>query len=176
MINTKAQFIELYFRGALGNRLRTWKNYGDLLASGYKGNVTVRSRIPDVSHGCIYQVPVDSIPAIFPKLRDSGSLDLYYFNESAPDEHLAIQGELWNRSLTWSAKKLPMREALQKPSYAEGSTTEMLLRQHMNDNSYEDFMLLRNLYPDHVIEFGCYYKCLGDIPHRNVIIWEVRDY
>ncbi len=55
-----------------------------------------------------------------------------------------------------------------------GSAALALLRQVLNDNSFEDVQLLRRQYPDHVIELSAMERCYGTVPHRNAVIWEVR--
>lgn len=162
----------------------------------------------------MYYVPQDRLEAILAKegrLRGFASQDLY-FNESAPDDRLLLQGEYHNdhtRYLMYSRAQLAMKDALALPldhdymgmilcgfrvegpteywqaaaeserqhrHESEGLKTEMLLRANMNANSWEDFNILRDEYPGHIIEFGCYDCELGSVTGRNTLMWEVRHY
>ncbi len=105
-------------------------------------------------------------------------LDDMYFIEPAPDEHLVIQGEFFNsfdRYLMVSAEQVVMKKT-KLWSHVTGLRSLMLLRAAMTTDSYEDFQILLDQYPEHVIEFGCYGINCGDCPGRNTIIWEVRRY
>lgn len=51
-----------------------------------------------------------------------------------------------------------------------------MLKSRCDANSYEDLMELLDEYPDSTIEFAVYEVNLGVIPHRNTIIFEVRNY
>lgn len=51
-----------------------------------------------------------------------------------------------------------------------------ILKHFLNENSYDDLQCLMEQYPESTIEMSCTNKCLGTIPHRNAVIWEVRNY
>ncbi len=57
-----------------------------------------------------------------------------------------------------------------------GTAARMVLRRHLNENSLSDLHTLIELYPDHVIELSALDRCIGKIPHRNAVLWEVRAY
>lgn len=57
-----------------------------------------------------------------------------------------------------------------------GLTARLMLTKHLNPNSLHDLCQLLDRYPDHVVELSTLETCLGMLPHRNAIIWEVRDY
>lgn len=206
-IETKAQFRDLWLRGVFGNKPRVWKSYEELQAAGYTGNVSFRMHVPDSRH-TRYGVPADGIQAALGELQTVGihASDIW-FNESAPDDHLLLQGEytdierpgyVVDRYLMYSRAKTQMKKALALPlaidlyipghlnwsheahcqfrHESEGLRTDLLLQSVMNANSWDDFCELRLLYPQHVIEFSVYDHCVGDCPHRNTLIWEVRDY
>jgi hypothetical protein len=52
----------------------------------------------------------------------------------------------------------------------------MLLKRHLNANSYSDAFELLEMYPDHVLELSSCDRCVGVFPHRNAVHWEVRRY
>lgn len=68
------------------------------------------------------------------------------------------------------------RDMMKHPNLWMGLRASMLLKKHLNANSYDDLMLLIELYPDHVYELSALDVCYGMVPLRNSIIWEVRAY
>lgn len=60
--------------------------------------------------------------------------------------------------------------------HATGIAACNLLKCHLNPNSYDDVAGLLDLYPDHVVEFSTTANCIGLLPHRNYVTWEVRKY
>jgi hypothetical protein len=174
-ITSKSESIRLLNAGRLGNHVRTWPSILAMRGSGYRGNVVIRSYKP--SFATIYNLPQEHLDAMLASLAGNGhALDTLYCNETCPDDRLILQGEIIGHSLTYSSARLPMKKALQvECRHAEGSACEAILRWAMNGSSYEDFLSLREQRPDAVIEFGCYEICLGNVPDRNTLIWEVRD-
>jgi hypothetical protein len=99
-----------------------------------------------------------------------------------PDERIVLQGEYYRPpsggiEVYASRHKSPMRTALAEAGrrYA-GSVAIELLKWAMNDSSYSDFEELTHNYPKAVIEFSAYSMCVGLLPFRNTLIWEVREY
>lgn len=201
----KARFREMWLAGKFGNKPRHWQSYQEIIDAGYTGNVSFRIHTPDSKH-TRYGVPVSCIPVTLDELTAAGvDPEQVWFNESAPDDRLVLQGEyfdgqigpmLFDRCLDYSRAKTQMKTAMRLPlvpdepdwmrkiseycdlirSQTTGLQTEMLLKSVMNENSWEDFNELRLLYPGHIIEFSVYDHCVGDCPHRNTLIWEVRLY
>lgn len=58
----------------------------------------------------------------------------------------------------------------------EGVAARGVLARHLNPNSLADLGDLLPAFPEHVIELSALDRCIGAIPHRNGIIWEVRLY
>ena len=58
----------------------------------------------------------------------------------------------------------------------EGTAAKCVLVHNLNDNSLADLNVLLDQYPEHVVELSAINRCLGTVPHRNAIIWEVRLY
>ena len=178
MIRTKNEFLSLWRAGKLGNRLRTWKTLDE--AEGYDGLFSIRDGRPN-SNLCRYNVPRDGIDRAVAEMTALGGRGLY-FGEMAPDHRLTIQGEfldgeqhgqVFNRSLTYSTEKTQMKRVTQW-RHTEGAAAVAILRSYLDGNSYDDLLTLQTKYPDHVIEFSAYECCLGDVPGRNTIIWELR--
>lgn len=167
---TKSEFYRRYASGEFGNRPRSWSDAASLLASGFSGCVTVRSTTPGGK--CRYGVPVKEA------VKETSG---FRFNESMPDDLLLLQGEVFvtedgRTTLTYSTERgLSMRSAMQLPRSASGSAALAILRQYLWPSSFDDVVdLMRD--SGGVVEFGAYEKAIGDLPHRNTVIWEVRNY
>lgn len=184
---------KLWNKGVLGNKLRSWNSYDELISSGYKGTVSIRYLEASQGGGgrYRYEVPILEIQNVIKEWIDNSAIESkIFFNESAPDSCLLIQGELMydvvknvNDNGTCGYNlfycKIPgkMRDVLFKyGSSAEGLYAKILLQHYMDAYSFEDICLLLEKYPGHVIEFSTYGINLGNIPGRNTIIWEVRKY
>lgn len=68
------------------------------------------------------------------------------------------------------------RQHMKYPDVWTGSARTVLLRSVLNENSYEDLLILLDKYPDHAVELSALSTCFGTVPHRNAVIWEVRKY
>ena len=108
-------------------------------------------------------------------------------NEMAPTDAIVLQGEFlndvypvnpdWRDFFTYSRVQKPMREALAiNTQIAHGLQTDLVLRGAMTPASYDDWQILLEQYPGHVLEVSIYDRCLGDCPDRNALVWEVRKY
>lgn len=58
----------------------------------------------------------------------------------------------------------------------EGVAARMVLRRHLNENSLSDVTDLLEKYPDHILEISTVDRCIGTVPHRDHIVWEIRRY
>ncbi len=54
--------------------------------------------------------------------------------------------------------------------------TKVLLDRYMDPASRDDVDALLERYPDATIEFTCFTVNVGNIPGRNTMMWEVRNY
>lgn len=178
-IATKAAYYRLWRAGALGNRPRTWATPNDLWAAWKRGEVAgttpVVMRSTQVGFKTRYGIPVAQA------IHDGVAVPGATYNECLPDEKLLVQGEAQRGThgldLTYTRVKKPMKVALaEKTERARGLTAKMLLDHFMWPPSRDDLDALWDLYPDAVIEFSTYSTAIGDQPHRNTLIWEVRDY
>lgn len=170
---TKKDFYRRWLAMEFGNRVRMWSNQADLLVSYFAGTVTARAK--EAAGRCYYRVPV----------KEAATSPAYAgmtFNESAPDDYLTIQGELMHDTLQGyalfsSTEQLPMRKALASSGVQYyGLQALGRIKYFCNAKSYAMMMELLDLYPEAVVEFGCYSRCLGEIPGHNTVIWEVRNY
>lgn len=183
IIDSKKKNHYLLKNGFLGNTLRTWSSIEELKDSGYSGTVSMRYNGIGGGARCAYNIPVNCIDKECNMWTSCGyDIKLISFNESAPDDKMLIQGEFYNTGfapyyLYYSTLPMKMRNALKEGGRTScGLHTKVMLQHLMTPSSLEDFYLLDELYPEHVIEFGTYSINLGCISGRNTIIWEVRKY
>lgn len=179
-VNSKRESYSLLERGAYGNKLRTWGSLSEILDSGYSGTVSMRYKL-GWSGFYAYEVNLSKIPSVIKEWVSKGANQKQItFNESAPDDLLMMQGELMRDYrgyvLTYSTEKIKMREAMKNPEHASGLTAKIFLEHYLSPSSYSDMQALLDMFPDSVIEFSAYSKFLGNIPWRNTVIWEVRNY
>jgi len=59
---------------------------------------------------------------------------------------------------------------------AFGLRADLMLKEAMTTASYEDWQVLIDRYPGHVLEVSIWNDCVGDLPGRNHICWEIRRY
>ncbi len=182
-VNSKIRNFELLQSGVFGNKLRTWGSKEEILESGYEGTVTMRYRGNGGGSEYAYEVELDKIDSVG-KIWTKKGLDVsrISFNESAPDHDLVIQGEVQRSfrglDLFYSTKQMKMRDAMirKDAKNVSGLIAKKILEKTMTPSSYADLEALLDMFEDHVVEFSTYAYCLGDIPGRNTVIWEVRNY
>lgn len=58
----------------------------------------------------------------------------------------------------------------------EGTAARLVLARHLNENDRDDLAANLAQWPDHVVEMSALDRCLGTIPHRRAIVWEIRGY
>ena len=182
----KSEFKRMWQNGLLGNKIRSFDTVKEIFDSDYNGPVTIRHKERN-SPLCQYYVDQFCLQEIFDDLRKGKSESEFFFNESAPDDKLVMQGEVTRTSSGWhlfcSTEKLPMRKALagKQAKHYSGAQVLPVLKHYCNSKSYEMLMELFDIYDkncrgDCVIEFSCYSIKVGEMPYHNTIIWEVRDY
>jgi hypothetical protein len=183
VILTKRQNFKLWVSGGLGNRLRVWSSLAELEVDGFQGLVSLRYLGSVGGQWCFYDLPVSELRGkVDLMLSEGADTSRIMFNEGGPDDAVVIQGELWNGMdrpywFRFSREKLKMRDALKASSEtSQGLQSLNLLRSAMTASSWADFEVLLDRYPDHAFEVSVYNRCVGDIPGRNTLVWEVRRY
>lgn len=71
------------------------------------------------------------------------------------------------------------RSAFQQevPNHWTGLDAWKIIRKYLNPSSLDDLEgLIERYSPGHVIEMSTLNQCLGTVPRRNAVIWEVRKY
>lgn len=185
-IDTKAEFYRLWHRGVLGNKLRTWA-HPDHIPADYHGNVMLRPMNSPGGSVPTIELPVKKARKFWRWAIARGISPKRFANECAPDVEAVFQGEVYrdigqlylfgyHREYSPDNQSMRMRQALQRAVEYRGLVAELMLRKCAFPASREDILELLDSYPDHIIEFTAYRRCVGNCRQRNVIIWEVRKY
>ena len=177
-ILTKQENYALYEAGILGNKVLTWNSYAEILRSGWKGMVCIRSKKGIERGKMVYNIKIEDIPKY---LENFGGEENVIFNQSMPDEHLIIQGEIMNDQkgihLLYTTIKKPMNLGLAEENRTvNGPAAEKILFHNLSEESYNEINRLLIEFPESVIEFSTYSVPVGNLPNRNTVIWEVRNY
>ncbi|MBR9705368.1 hypothetical protein GOV12_08190 [Candidatus Pacearchaeota archaeon] len=182
-IKNKQECYLLYNNGFFGNKVRTWDSYKQLLDSNYTGFVSMRSRGKIINRKKVhYNILVKDIPEVLNQWKNENiNTTKISFSKTPPDNKLILQGEITQTQkglfLLYSTLKKPMNQALKEnEKFIQGLRVNIILKEILTPPSYDDLMEILNLFPNDVIEFSCYETNLGNLPYRNMIIWEVRGY
>ena len=187
-VSSKGLNYRLWQGGMFGNKLRAWRTVAEWEASGFAGGVVLRT----VARGggpCRYNLQPEEVnPTVKDWIAQGIPLDHIMVNEAAPDGDVILQGEYLNDIFImageagwgwfhYSRAKAQMRDALATvPERARCLRSDLLLKLAMTPASHDDWQLLLERHPGHVLEVSVYDRCLGDVPGRNALVWEVRKY
>lgn len=181
-IKCKNDYYFLYEKGFLGNKPLTWNSIEEIKKSKWKKEICIRGRHGMARGKSRFNLTLSEASDYIEQLKQEGiPPEKLTFNQSMPDDHLIIQGEIMRSpeiySLTYTTIKKPMNRAFEEETlYANGLTALNLVKGSLVPSSYEDLQTLFNIFPDSIIEFSAYDILLGNLPNRNTIIWEVRNY
>lgn len=183
LILRKSEYFDLWHRGLLGNKLRSWRTPAEIPSS-YQGGVMVRDSVPGWGSAKVFPRR-EVIPEV---RRREAAGRRSHLNEAAPDTHAVLQGELlrdsrglylfgYERPPARFGELMRMRDVLPLASHYLGLQASLLLRKYLNPPAFDDLMELLDLFEDHVVEFSAYTRHIGGaFPSRNLIVWEVRRY
>ena len=183
-IRTKAEMYELLARGSLGNTVRQWFDVAEWAASSEAARYRwwgVRSLTP--GGPCRLNCPADEVAETAAGFRAAG----HGVNVSLMvDRVYAVTAwlEVWDSPtglVAYGVERPPQGGSWRQlmpviGRHWEGVAARMLLRRHLNANSLDDLDAVLALWPGHVVEFGACEECLGVLPGRNAVVWEVRAY
>jgi hypothetical protein len=189
----KSQNYRLWQSGAYGNKLRAWRTIDEWKAAGgltihSRMRVVLRVLLPSGGGGpCRYNLQAKDVDNVVHDWLQQGlNLNDIMVNEQAPDDCILLQGEYLNDVHPFGSQfgyflhsRAPqqMRTALATESrVSQGLSSDLMLRGVMTPSSYDDWLLLKEQYPRHVMEVSIYDRCLGDVPGRNTLVWEIRRY
>ncbi|MEK6898248.1 MAG: hypothetical protein AABX28_02715 [Nanoarchaeota archaeon] len=183
-ILSKAENYALYEAGLFGNKALTWNSYEEILKSGWHGGICMRSKKGVARKEVRYNIPLEDVPKHIEQFNKIGiSEEMISFNQSMPDEHLILQGEVMKYEmefyLAYTTIKEPMNKALAAETrYAEGFLAKKLITENVTQESLYEFQKLFGLFPTSVVEFSAYAIPVGTLAHlnRNTVFWEVRNY
>jgi hypothetical protein len=166
---------ELLYAGRFGNYPRAWESLEELQASGFSGEVSLRSK--EVSNPVkLYHIPSEKVAEIVAALPEAQRNSGLVFSEAPPDSQRAIQGEWDGTNLTYSFVPKPMRLAfVEDMRHADGLEAKTLLRYYLDPADVEWLDELLEDFPDHVVEFSGF-KIRTGTHRRRMIVWEVRQY
>ena len=181
-IKSKVQMYKLLKAGILGNRFRIWdteEEYKEAVDNGFDWLVGVRCVGPP-GLPYFHHKTYDEAIQIGRTLRRVHGCPVKFY-EASPDDHITIQGEFVEEDhgamLEYSMVKTHMRAAFAKERICVfGPGARLVLKSYLSDGSYQDFLALGELYPRAVIEFTAYDIFVGNIPGRNSVCWETRNY
>jgi hypothetical protein len=186
---SKAQNYRLWQSGAFGNKLRSWRSIAEWRRYGFLGRVALRCLLAGGGK-CVYDLEPREVAYVHHGWMLGGiPKEAITIDEAAPADVVVVQGEylngvndrgdgsFWRDYFYHSRVKKQMRDALrEKHDVCDGLVADLVIRRSMTPASYEDWRELLATYPDHVVEVSIYDRCLGDVPHRNALVWEVRRY
>lgn len=186
-VENKRDMYTRLLAGEFGNTLPQWFDIRDWLLDpqGYKKYERwgVRSLTANDPRARL-DVPRDEVA---PWIVTTGLVNDGYQLSAMVDQAGSVQAELQvmkgsepglyvEGNLAPIAGNGQWRNHMRTPRVWEGTRGDVLLRSLLNDNSYDDVRGLLDLYPDHVVEFTVLDVCMGTVPGRNAVVWEVRSY
>jgi len=182
LIDVKTKYYKYSALGAFGNQLNVWRTAEEFVESGYDGNIGLRyagsgSGAPWLGN----KIPSDCAVVTREILaeQEGYNKDDFVFCEAAPDHLLTFQGEVQQAvgglSLRYTYEKCNMRHAFKiEELHASGVAALYLMRKHLSPASYDDFQILFDWFPGHVVEFASFSLPVGWASGRNTVVWEVR--
>jgi hypothetical protein len=187
-ILTKRKNYELCQAGAYGNRILQWNSIEEWRASGYDKPVAMRVALQAGGGPKAFHVPPNVVDVQVLKWEIAGIPRECVRLSEMVDGLRLLQGHYFNDvyvqdgETRWGYFRFTMRTGAMPLAMAKeersvyGLRADLLIRNAMTPSSYEDWKVLLDRYPGHVLEFSVWESCLGDTPGRNAVVWEVRRY
>jgi hypothetical protein len=172
---TKRKNAHLSNIGALGNTMRTWTDRRRFcLARPHLCHSMTPIALRAYQWGGRFHINVN------PYDIDAGTMKTHFVQEMCDHDHITFHGEAQHVAggllLTWSKAKCNQRQAfLEDLRSAAPGESYWMVKQHLDNASWENLWILFEAYPDHVVEFSSFDKPVGELGW-NTIFWEVRDY
>ena len=187
-ITSKAQMYEMLSDGEFGNTIPQFFSVEDWLKSPDSRKYEfwgVRSAKTSMHPACRMNVPYDEVaeyanthfpdaPNISMMVDKIAQVTAYLEIWESPTG-LVVEGvEYPDTAGGWNWRN-SMKDPTRRKAW-HGTTASMILCKHLNPNSLSDLRCLLDRYDDHIVELSALDRCIGTIPHRNAIVWEVRKY
>lgn len=181
-IRTKREFYQLWEAGCLGNRTQIFHDLETAIAATPDGMIGFRE--VGRAGGGKWQRSVthdDAKQIHFEWLHEGRK---FIMDDGVPNWRSTMQGEI-NRGVEGLYGFIAVGYALppMRVSIAQGLHTHYhrvqvraLMQRYMDPSSQDDVDAILDLYPDATIEFTCFDVGVGNIPGRNTMFWEVRNY
>ena len=186
-VTCKHDFVRRYAAGEFGNASPTWQSFLEWSSCspwerfGHGQLYHIRNRI--AGEETWYNLTAAILGRIWNTAAKKYGVGDLYISAMAPHHLNLLQGEVMEGPWGWSlyyapgCKGLPMRDALAfNPLTLQGLQAKLLIRQAMNDLSFEWLEHLLATYDEHVVEFSVFSTCWGTVPGYNTVFWEVRRY
>lgn len=177
IIGSKKEFFEKWKAGILGNATRLWWDPNEAWASDAREFGFREHRAGGGTWERVWRAQFWNTVYFW-----QGAGRIFTMDDVCPDEYQTIQGEICRtfRGIEGyiGASQFPMRKAMAAGILTHRTylQTRLLLEQYMDPSSRDDLDMLLELYPDATIEFTCFSVNVGNIPNRNTLFWEVRNY
>lgn len=182
LVTTKREMYRRLESGEFGNTIPMWTNVEawENLAPGYR-LWGVRTMTP--GGPCRLNCPADEVVATFRQFEAAGHpaqismmVDAFvtaWLEVLESPTGLVVEGIEFPDTprMTW-------RNSMPGPSRRSwsGTAARSVLLRHLNPNALDDLGIVLDQFPDHVVELTALDRCLGTVPHRNAVVWEVRAY
>jgi hypothetical protein len=190
-ILNKHQAMDCYHSGIFGNHLRSWIGLVPFTQEGvwamHDRPKRFVMRVVGVGAGPTFSNinTADEMLTAYNHCKQLRYQDnQIWLGEQAPDERIIIQGHLYNgicddifHLFEYTTRPMNLSISHRKGfKTMHGLQTHLVLKEVMSIESWYDFNERLTWYPNHVFEFTVFDCFLGNLPHRNVILWEVRCY
>lgn len=176
-IASKQQMKRMLAAGEFGNTLRSWASYEEMVASGYRGKVYVRSDLWSAINARMNEVPFEEVLSTLKKHEIDPATCRYF--ENPPNGQRIIQGEICQQPelfFTYSLLQKPLSDSLHlDPHHASGVAARLILRDYLRPESVEWLDHLLETYQDATIEFTEFRTPQG-ILNQHLVVWEVRHF
>lgn len=180
-VRDKASMYRLLRAGEFGNTNLMWTSLSSWDASKWSHEFDwwgIRSASKCCDDRCRMYVKTHLVSRCVKAFGDdpyviSPMVDLLYtvtarLNVCDADGGLYVEGEEYPApGTTW-------KDSMANPTRYEGTAARVMLRRHLNSNSFDDLMVVLEQYPNHVVEISALDRCFGTVPGRNAVCWEVR--
>lgn len=181
-ITRKQQMYQLLKSGRLGNTIQMW-TYPELLQEKHlPDRISIRYNSYKLHGPCKTHIPIQELNKWLNYYHNQGwRRETAIFSVELPDDKRILQGQFCISEhfydLTYTTQPLPMRQAFKKEQkYASGIEALSIMQSNIDPASLDDIIELSKYYEGAVVEFTACSVDIGRLPHRNTIIWEVRNY
>lgn len=179
-IKTKSQMYELLWNHQLGNHF-PWMWFPEWLDSEYRNSGLTHSVRFGKDLGAPWQYHL-SDDEVIRVVTDSsipasciGIVSMPVFIKPLLNAELMELN--YRLELFCSTVAAVMRDSLRQGGRSyQGISAKAVIDHYCDPATADDLRLLLDQHPHAVIEFTVYDRNVGVIPHRNTVIWEVRNY